>query len=451
MRYTKRMKFIDQREVLSVAEVNGLAKEVLEQMSFWVEGEIYDFKSANSRYYYVYFQLKDESGMILPAIMLPHTFNGLDFDFDNGQKVLAHGKLTLLTKSGKYQFQADKMELFGQGMVAKELEKLKAKLQAEGLLDTERKRLMPRLPHKVGVITSAESDAWADFQRHSVAKFPLIELRLADTYVQGVKAVNGLLRAIELMQRQTDLELLVITRGGGSLEDLAAFNDERVVRAIAASRIPTMVAVGHEKDVSIADLVADIRASTPTNAGQLLTAGYEQAVERLQYQDVFLRRWAWQRLDRIGQDLDQSMRHFTYMRNKYSSLPVKLQSLGGSLHHHYFQLTAQKQSWLQSLRDRLRVDLIDDKLLSIQTLQERLRLASVYVQQRSEHRLTATKRQLDAVSPLAVLQRGYSLVEVNGRIVRSSRSIKQGDTMHIRLHQGGIKGLVTRVEDEYHE
>lgn len=423
------MKIIGDREILSVGEVNGLAKEVLEALSFWVEGEVYDFKSANARYYYIYFQLKDDDGkMILPSIMLPQTFAGLGFTLANGQKVQAHGKLTLFTKTGKYQFMADRLELAGEGQLAKELEALKARLQQEGLLDQSRKRPLPPFAQRIGVITSATSDAWADFQRHSITKFPLMELYLADVFVQGPKAVNSILRAISIMQQQP-IDVLVLTRGGGSLEDLAAFNDEQVVRAIASSNIPTLVGVGHEKDVSIADLVADVRASTPTNAGQLLTASYEHAASQLSHYQRALRRLAGQLIEQSGQDLDQLVRHLVYTRHKYQALPYQLDTLATSLQKHFYRIT-------------------DGNSMLVTALGQKLRLSSRYVYVGAEKRLHSAYRQLEAVSPLAVLSRGYSLVEVNGRIIRSSRMVKQGDTMHIRLHKGGLRGLITRLEDD---
>jgi exodeoxyribonuclease VII large subunit len=423
------MKTIGQREILSVAEVNSLAKEVLEAISFWVEGEIYDFKSADSRYYYVYFQLKDASGtMILPSIMLPQTFKSLDFTFENGQKVVAHGKLSLFTKSGKYQFMADTMELAGQGALAQQLEQLKSKLQAEGLFDDARKRPLPSYSQRVGVITSAASDAWADFKRHSIDKFPLIQLTIADVFVQGPKAVPSILRAIQQMQL-SDLEAIVLTRGGGSLEDLSAFNDEQVARAIAASRIPVLVAVGHEKDISIADLVADVRASTPTNAGQLLTYSYEQAAHKLSHQHQVLQRRANELITVPGQGLDQAMRHLSYFRHKYQSLPFRL---------------AELHTMLQSNR----LKLMEAHAVQLRTLRATLLARGQAMSHQSAQQVSFLHRQLLSVSPLSILERGYSLVEVNGAIVRNSRQVKQGDTMEIRLHRGKLRGLITRVEDK---
>lgn len=423
------MKQRDERTIFSVGEVNALAKELLEQVTIWVEGEIFDYKSSSGRYYYIYFQLKDESGqMILPSIMLPQVFSSLNFDFDNGQKVLAHGKLTLFTKSGKFQFQADRLELAGEGQLARQLELLKAKLQAEGLLDQSRKRPLPELSQKIGVITSEASDAWVDFQRHSLTKVPFLELILADVFVQGPKAVNSIVRAIERMQTQ-DVELLVITRGGGSLEDLAAFNDERVARAIAASSIPTLVGVGHEKDITIADLVADVRASTPTNAGQMITLAYERAATQLQHHSDRLRLVADRLVSRQAESIDSSLRRLQQSQRRYEILPLQLTHVAGQLQKQFYALTTTQSSRLSSAKQSL------------------LTQSTIWPQRLSD-RLEADARQLASVSPLAILSRGYSLVEVNGRIIRSATEVKQGDTMQVRLYKGNIKGLVTRVEEE---
>jgi exodeoxyribonuclease VII large subunit len=308
---------------------------------------------------------------------------------------------------------------------------------------------LPNLPQRIGVITSVASDAWADFQRHSIQKFPAMELLVADSFVQGPKAVSSLLRAIATMQTQ-NIEVLVITRGGGSLDDLAAFNDEKVVRAIAASRIPTLVAVGHEKDVSIADLVADVRASTPTNAGQILTSGYEATAHLLDRHNLTLRRYATNTVTRLAESLDGTMRQLNFTRHRYQSLPHQLRSLASSLQQHYFKLTQTQTISLANLKSRLYLagqSATHDRITVLRNFNGQLRSASVTVLQDQQQRLTATQRQLEIVSPLAILQRGYSLIEVNGQIVRSVAQVKQGDTMQVRLHKGRLRGLVTKVEE----
>ena len=322
---------------------------------------------------------------------------------------------------------ADRVELAGQGKLALELERLKTALQKEGLFDESRKRILPDFCERVGVITSTASDAWADFQRHSVEKFSLMKVTVADAFVQGPKAVPSILRALESMQ-ELDLDVIVLTRGGGSLEDLSAFNDEQVVRAIAASRIPTLVAVGHEKDVSIADLVADVRASTPTNAGQLLTYPYERAASALQHYGQLLQRRAIEAVAGPGQELDQLMRHLLHIRHKYQSLPYQLAGLANKLEVSRTGLMQINISRLQQAATAL-------------SYQGRQRIGDV------SSRLHLAHRHLLAVSPLAVLERGYSLVEINGTIIRNVRQVKQGDTMSVRLHSGSLRGLVTRVEE----
>jgi exodeoxyribonuclease VII large subunit len=439
------MQIIDERQVLSVAEVNSIAKEVLETLSFWVEGEIYDFRGYNERHYYAYFQLKDAGGDILPCQMLPQQFKKLTFDLDNGQKVLAHGKLTLYAKRGQFQFLVDTIEHAGEGNLARELEALKVKLQAEGLLGQERKRPLPTFPTRIGVITSVSSDAWADFQRHSWAKFPHMELVVQNVFVQGKQAVSSIVQAIATMQSQ-HVEVLVLIRGGGSLEDLAAFNDEAVARAIAQSTVPTLVGVGHEKDVSIADLVADVRASTPTNAGQILTKPYEELVVILSQQR--------QRLESIGralleraqqslhyvadrpvltddtwwtgyyrQNLDDLLQQLNRVLHKYRELPLVLHLMRGTLEHH---------------QERL----VDRNARITAVLHEKLVLAGKHLVGAQQQRLLATKRQLDLLSPLAVLGRGYSLVLVDDTLVRSSTDVEPGSSVSIQFHHGSATATI---------
>ena len=255
-----------------------------------------------------------------------------------------------------------------------------------------------------------------------------MELIVADSFVQGQRAPLSLVGAIEQMQGQS-IEVLVITRGGGSAEDLAAFNDERVVRAIANSRIPTLVGVGHEKDVSLADLVADVRASTPTNAGQILTRGYEEVQVNLTHSVSALHRWSQAALERLYQRLDDLAIGLNRTQQKYQSLPFRLAEAASRLQHQQHRLLENTGSTLSLLL-------------------RRRQLAGHLLLERHTQQLQSLERQLQAVSPLNVLARGYSIVSSNDKIVRSSRQVKQGDTMHIRLSRGGIKGLITKIEDE---
>lgn len=418
------------RHVISVSELNSIAKEALELMSFWVEGEITGYKPNDAnRYYYTYFSLQDTTGKsVISCAIKRDAFSALNINLDNGQKVTVQGKMTMFTQSGRTAFLIEKIELTGQGKLAAELEKLKLKLQAEGLLSDERKRPLPLFPQKIGVVTSINSDAWADFLRHSVAKFPAMEIIVADSFVQGHRAPTSLVSAIRAMQKQP-IEVLVVTRGGGSAEDLAAFNDERVVRAIAQSKIPTIVGVGHEKDISIADLVADVRASTPTNAGQIITKNYEDAVINLSHFHVAINRWSQQMLDKKYQQLDDLAIGLNRIQQKYQSLPYKLSEISSRLLHQHHRI-------------------LENTSAKLDLLNSRQRAASHLLLERQDQKLQFANRQLQAISPLNILARGYSIVTSNNTIVRNSRQLKQGDTINIKFAHGAGRGLITKVEDE---
>lgn len=418
------------RYVISVSELNSQAKEVLELLNFWVEGEVSGFKPMDSqRYFYVYFTLQDSKGKAsMSCAMRRDEYVRLGSELENGQNILVKGKMSLMTQSGRAVFLVHNFEIAGQGKLAAEIEKLKLALQAEGLLAEERKRPLPSLPMRIGVVTSVHSDAWEDFKRHSIAKFPCIELVVADSFVQGPKASASLVTAIESMQQQP-IDILVVTRGGGSVEDLAAFSDEKVVRAIAGSKIPTVVGVGHEKDVSVADLVADVRASTPTNAGQIVTSSYEEAAGSLGriygqlpvlgqriYEQYF------ERVDEFGMRL-----HRTH--TKFQSLPHQLSQFSAQLHQFRHQLISGNQSHLAVLHYKL----VNTSRLHVE---------------RSKAELDGLNRQLQAVSPINVLARGYSITRVGGKIVTSPSQVKTDDVLEITLAHGKVQGKVIQEQDD---
>lgn len=418
------------RAVISVSELNSQAKEVLELLNYWVEGEVSGFKPLEAqRYYYVYFSLQDTSAKaVVQCAMRREAFASLGIDLADGQKILVQGKMSLMTQSGRAAFMVNAIELAGQGKMAAEIEKLKRVLQAEGLLSDERKRPLPKLPSRIGVVTSVHSDAWEDFKRHSIAKFPNIELVVADSFVQGQRAPHSLVVAIEALQQQA-IDILVITRGGGSAEDLAAFNDEKVVRAIANSKIPTVVGVGHEKDVSVADLVSDVRASTPTNAGQIVTQYYEEATVNLQRLPGLFDRCAIRLFERYFQRLDEAAMRLQRSGTKYQALPHQLAQIASSLARFEHQLIQQNTSTLDSQS-------------------RRLNHAGMLLLWNAERKLAATKRHLDAVSPVAILSRGYSIVRSGGAIVRSSDSVESGQVVDIKLAKGRIEGTITQIHND---
>jgi exodeoxyribonuclease VII large subunit len=264
------------KKVFSVTELNGLIKRLLEESFdlFWVEGEVSNLHRPASGH--VYFTLKDESSQIRAVIFRsaignrPFARAGMLFDLENGMRIVCRARLTVYQPRGDYQLLIDNLEPLGTGALQKAFEQLKARLQAEGLFDAVHKQTPPLLPRRIGVITSPTGAVIRDILNVTRRRFPSVHILIAPVRVQGSEAAREIIRAIADLHACGDVEVIILARGGGSLEDLAAFNDEGVARAIFRARIPIVSAVGHETDFTIADFVADLRAPTPSAAAELV-------------------------------------------------------------------------------------------------------------------------------------------------------------------------------------
>ncbi len=413
------------RKIFSVSQANKLIKSTLEDLTIWVFGEIFEFKS-DQRYYYTFFSLKDPSTQaMLPCIIEPRYLSKVQFNLENGQSVLVWGNLTLFEKSGRLELKVSLIEPYGESVLAQKIEELKNKLQNEGLFALERKRKLPLFPTKIGVISSAAGEAWHDFLEHSARQFPLIEVLLKDVYVQGSLAIGDIVNAIKYLNGR-QLDVIVLARGGGSTEDLLVFNSEEIARAIAQSRIPVVSAIGHEKDVTIADLVADVRASTPTDAANIITLPFRQAQEKLNNLELhpifkdnrFL-------TIKYFQNVDDYLYKLGQIQQKYKQLPIYLQHLSSRLvtcqtrmiSNSNVELSQKGQSLSQSA-----------KLMVIQT--------------------TATLKhymdKINLLSPQAILERGYSIVYTQaGSVVKSPVQVNLGEPVNIKLARGEIKAAIT--------
>jgi exodeoxyribonuclease VII large subunit len=342
-----------------------------------IEGEIANFKVSRGRW--VYFDLKDE----VAQVRFFGTVYSLPGPLEDGITVRVVGAPRLHPKFG-FSITFQSILPVGEGSLKKAADLLFKKLSAEGLFDIDRKRILPQLPSKIGLITAADSAAAADFVKIMNERWGGVEINLADVYVQGEMAPIQLVEAIEHFNSSSDMpEILIITRGGGSAEDLAAFNDERVVRAVAASRIPTLVAIGHEVDVSLAELAADQRASTPSNAAQLL--------------------------------VPDKKHELTTLKNTRSSLAQALQMLARS----------QRQD-LQSQRSTLN-GLIENMFT------------------KETDRLQANRRLVKIFDPQAALRRGYALVSMQGKFIKSVRSVKVGNQLNVKLADGTMESTIDRI------
>lgn len=299
----------NERKILSVTELTEEIRKILEGTfpSVWVQGEISNFKRAPSGH--AYFTLKDENSQ-LRSVMFKNQNRSLKFKLEDGLKILAWGRVNVYSPRGEYQLIVETMEPAGLGGLMLALEQLKAKLSAEGLFDVSRKRPLPRRPHNVGVVTSATGAAVRDIIRIIKRRSPGINILVSPTSVQGDKAPDEIVAALGKLTISGVPEVIIIGRGGGSIEDLWAFNDERVVRAIASCPVPIVSAVGHETDFTLSDLASDLRASTPSAAAELIAPDDEETWETISHMVARLKNVMLNYLNRNVQNLDELTRAF---------------------------------------------------------------------------------------------------------------------------------------------
>ncbi|MCC6802598.1 MAG: exodeoxyribonuclease VII large subunit [Anaerolineae bacterium] len=389
----------------SVQELNAHIRWMFERddalQDLWVEGEVSGFKRAQPSGH-CYFALKDGKAQIDCAMWRSSAQQQAVLPKD-GDAVLAHGYVSIYEERSKYQFYVDRIRPIGIGDLFYQFELLKAKLDAEGLFDPARKRPLPPFPRRIGVVTSPNAAAFQDVQNVLRRRFPLVEVLLSPTLVQGIDAPAQIIRALERLNAHDDLDAILVCRGGGSLEDLWAFNDEGVAHAIAASRVPVVSGVGHETDFTIADFAADVRAPTPSAAAELLTPDFEE----LRYG-----------LERASRDLDSV---FAYcIGRQRDSLAEQARALR--------QLSPLAQ--VRAHRQR-----IDDWGAHIASA-HRGRLALL------RERVVAREGALRAANPQAILERGYALVtdaESGARITSVNYAVGR---ITVRFHDGAVEAKV---------
>lgn len=381
--------------VLSVGEFVDLLNQTLEfaYPAVVVEGEVANFKISQEKW--VHFDLKDAEATVNCFM----TVYQLKTPLEDGMKVRVTG-LPKLTKWGRFSLTVRGIELAGEGALQRAFELLKAKLEKEGLFAPERKRALPEIPLRVGVVSSRGAYGWADFLEIINQRWGGLQVQLANVQVQGEPAPAQIVTAIEHFNQETPLpDVLVIIRGGGSREDLQAFDTEPLVRAIAASRVPTLVGVGHELDVTLADLAADVRAATPTDAARRLVPDRAEFSRQLNAQQV-------------------QLEHL--LRRELQSAQISIQQASHRLEQ-FLQLPKQHLSELQ----KHLLQYIDGS------------------QQQLSERLTGLRRVLKNVDPARVLQRGYAIARKGSQVVRRAKDVKVGDRLMLQLAQDQIESEVT--------
>ncbi len=423
----------ESKYIYSVFELLQTARALLETKfsTVLVEGEISEFNRAPSGH--MYFKLKDEKGL-LPCAFFKGNNQALAFKPEIGMKVIAGGVLTLYEKTGQFQLNVRTLEPHGLGALQLAFEQLKKKLLAEGFFENDRKKPVPKYPRRIAIITSPIGAALQDFMKILETRVGIDEVELFPVKVQGREAPGEIIEAIEEVSRRQDHDVLVLTRGGGSLEDLAAFNDEGVVRALAACLIPTICAVGHEIDNSLCDFVADRREPTPTAAATHLAPGIAEVEQRLEDLDHRLKEAFTHLMDDKKRDLQELL---STLRDRRPDL--LLDQARQDLDYRAEEL----KEALQTLRK--------DKQLQVQRASDFLnRVNPLQLVKPYQEKLKGLQAQLQAFHPHGPLKRGYAIVrdEKSGKILRTSQSLQKGDRLLIQLLKGKVESEVVSTEDE---
>ena len=397
--------------VFSVSEANNFIKALLDGVpqlqTIFVRGEISNYKCYPSGHHY--FTLKDE-GSALRCVMFRGMAARLRFRPENGMKVVAFGRIGVFPRDGAYQLYCSELNAQGAGDLHVAFEQLKAKLEKEGLFDPAHKKPLPRYPKRIAIITSSAGAAVHDMLRILNARWPMSEVVLLPVRVQGAEAPGEIAGALRYANRWQVADLIITGRGGGSIEDLWAFNDERVARAIYASDIPVISAVGHEPDVTIADYVADVRAATPSNAAELAVPDRQELARRLAMLQT--------RMVRSEQ-------------KRVSALSERYEKLARS----------------RVLRDPMAF--IDDKRLLLDYTQKNLASLAQNQMAQREQRYAALAAKLDALSPLKVLGRGYAVAKsADGTILRAAEDAAIGETIEVLLGRGSLACTVNEKREE---
>ncbi len=437
---------------LSVSELNRQVKNLLERafLTIQVVGEISNFVRPSSGHWY--FTLKDERAQVRCALFRQYN-QRLSSIPKQGDRVQVRAKISLYEGRGDYQLICESLEPEGSGALQRAYEDLKNKLQQEGLFDTSHKRPLPTHPRHIGVITSATGAAIHDILTVFKRRFPALPITLYPTAVQGADAAGQICQAIRLAEQHDQCDVLIVGRGGGSLEDLWPFNEERVARAIFNCSLPVVSAVGHEVDVVISDLVADLRAPTPSAAAELLSPDRQQLQFRLRQLEQRLQRSTRQRIQQQRQQL-QSLK--ARLRHPGQTLREQAQRLD----HLELRLLQALQRRLQSKQDRLnqlstRLKYRSPEQLR-QRLQEKLNTLNRQLTRQSEVLVRLKKQQLamavarlQGISPLATLERGYAIVtDQQGHVLTATTDIQPGDQVSARLHKGSLLCTVNATQPD---
>lgn len=445
------LRFEPEKRIFAVSELNGAIRDLFSRdfRNIWVTGEVSGCKAATSGH--LYFTLKDRGGQIR-CVLFKGTARWLKFHPRDGLAVLARGSIDVYEQRGEYQLIVDQLEPQGAGALQLAFEQLKRKLEAEGFFAQERKKPLPKLPRRIGIVTSPSGSVIRDILHVLERRFPGLHIRLFPALVQGTGSIEQVCAGIAHFSETEWAEVVIVARGGGSLEDLWTFNEEAVARAIAGCRIPVISAIGHETDFTIADFVADVRAPTPSAAAELvvttrdgllqqLNAMEQRGIRAVRYQLLI----ASKRLqDRGVQRAQVTIHHALAKRaQQVDDCDFRLQTLSRQLLRSRRERLDHLRTRLNSLDLRVRFARAHSRLENAEAVLARLAQIRLW---KARTRCEELHAHLTQLSPLAVLGRGYALVQNgDGKLLRSSDETAPGGAVQVRLNRGGFKARVEEI------
>ncbi len=440
----------DKTKIYTVSTLSEEIKNLLEaHFDFvWVEGEISNFRSPLSGHFYMV--LKDEKAQIRAVMFRPQT-RYLKFMPQDGMKVIVRGRVAIYEPRGEYQVILDYMEPLGVGALALAFEQLKKKLAAQGIFDESIKKPLPFLPQRVAVITSPTGAAIRDFLKIIRRRFANLEITVVPVKVQGEGAAGEMVEALDLVNRELDVDVIVLTRGGGSIEDLWAFNQEELALAIRASRIPVVSAVGHEIDITISDLAADLRAPTPSGAAELLVVEKETLKQQIMQLQVRLQSGLKKELARLQEKIRFLSRGLRDPRKRLADSWLRLDDIESRLSR---MMSFMMMDRKRSLAAGERALILHSPLKIVAGLKQKIEFQSRSMAMMVSRKLrdcrmdiSMIEEKLKDMSPLSVLGRGYSITRKlpEKRVLRSSSQVNKGDKVSVKLAEGELECLVEKI------
>ncbi|WP_331347110.1 exodeoxyribonuclease VII large subunit [Cellvibrio sp. UBA7661] len=440
-----------EREILSVSQLNRQARQLLETHLplLWVEGELSNVSIPSSGHWY--FTLKDEQAQVR-CCMFRNRNMLVRFKPQQGQHVLIRARVSLYEGRGDYQIIAEHMEEAGSGALQRAFDELKHRLSSEGLFNEAHKKPLPKIPKHIAVITSPTGAAIRDVLSVLDRRFAGIPVSVIPVAVQGKESAPQIVNAIELANRANLFDVILLTRGGGSMEDLWSFNEEIVARAIFNSSLPIVSAVGHEVDFTIADFVADLRAPTPSAAAEILVPDSEEWLDKFIGFEVLLEEAMLRKLAHLQKHLQHLRLRLRHPRERLEQQAQRLDNLELRLKNHIKHLLDRHQHQLAQLRLRMQVH---HPHVQLTQLRDRLHAARTqlfktqfaYIDNQKQ-RLTTAARMLNTLSPLNTLERGFALASdaQSGRIITHQQQVQSGQRIHIRVAGGGFHSIVESID-----